>query len=172
MSRILLCERPHNPDTPIILNKAGHEVFVPKEEIADVHTFDRSALIQTIKDLKPDVLVCGFKFDINAEILGGGNFSDHKIKAVFTRTTGTDHIDLAWCKEKGIEVISLVGSELGDVEAVPLLTLWAILELVRRRDERELKGKTLGIIGYGRIGKILGSYAQNLGMKVAIDDKE
>ena len=119
-----------------------------------------------------DVLVVGFKFDINAEILGGGNFSDHKIKAVFTRTTGTDHIDLEWCKDVGIEVIPLVGSELGDVEAVPLLTLWAILELVRKRGRRELKGKTLGIIGYGRIGKILGSYAQNLGMRVAIDDKE
>src|SRR3990167_402686 len=172
MSRILLCERPHNPDTPIILNKAGHEVFVPKEEIADVHTFDRSALIQTIKDLKPDVLVCGFKFDINAEILGGGNFSDHKIKAVFTRTTGTDHIDLEWCKDVGIEVIPLVGSELGDVEAVPLLTLWAILELVRKRDGRELKEKNLLVIGNGRIGNILGKYASFLGMQVKYHDND
>src|SRR3990167_6388742 len=113
--RILLCERPHNPETPIILNKAGHEVFVPKNEIPNVHEFGRTELIQTIKDLKPDVLVCGFKFQIDKEILDLG------IKAVFTRTTGLDHIDTKYCKEKGIEVISLVGSELTDVVAGPEL---------------------------------------------------
>ena len=170
--KIFFTERPISEENLKPFQTTTHIIQYPKEDIPDVHEFGRTELIQTIKDLKVDVLVVGFKFDINAEILGGGNFSDHKIKAVFTRTTGTDHIDLEWCKDVGIEVIPLVGSELGDVEAVPLLTLWAILELVRKRGRRELKGKTLGIIGYGRIGKILGSYAQNLGMRVAIDDKE
>ena len=160
MARILFVERNFNPETPIVLNKAGHEVFVVKEEIPDVHTFDRSALIQTIKDLKIDVLVVGLKFQIDKEIL------DLRIKAVFTRTTGLDHIDTDYCKEKGIEVIPLVGSELTDVVAVPELCLWAMLELIRKRGGRELRGKTLGIIGFGRIGRQLGKYAIKLGMNL------
>ena len=66
--KILLTESNFNPETPIILNKAGHEVFVPKEEIPDVHEFGRAELIQTIKDLKVDVLICGLKFLIDKDV--------------------------------------------------------------------------------------------------------
>jgi phosphoglycerate dehydrogenase-like enzyme len=60
--------------------------------------------------------------------------------------------------------------ELNDIVAVPELCLWAMLELVRKRGCQELKGKTLGIIGRGRIGTILGDMANNLGMKIATYD--
>src|SRR3990167_5711884 len=170
--KIFFTERPISEENLKPFQTTTHIIQYPKDDIPDVHEFGRTELIQTIKDLKVDVLVVGFKFDINAEILGGGNFSDHKIKAVFTRTTGTDHIDLEWCKDVWIEVIPLVGSELGDVEAVPLLTLWAILELVRKRDGRELKEKNLLVIGDGRIGNILGKYASFLGMQVKYHDND
>src|SRR3990167_4680066 len=159
MSRILLTEPNFDPETPIILNKAGHEVFIPKNEIPNVHEFGRAELIQTIKDLKVDVLIVGFKFIIDQEIIDLG------IKLVATRTTGTDHIT------GKVEVIKLVGEELTDVVAVPELCLWAMLELVRKRGGQELRGKTLGIIGnQGRIGNILNNMATYLGMKVLGQD--
>lgn len=148
--KILLTERHITEETPISLQNAGLEVFSPKEEIPGVHEFDRSALLATLKNIQPDILLTGFKFKIDREILDSA-----PIKLVATRTTGLDHIDLNYCKEKGIEIISLRGSDLSDIRAVPELCLWAMLELVRKRDGRELNGKTLGIIGMGRIGNLL-----------------
>lgn len=160
MARILLTESNFSPETPIILNKAGHEVFVPKNEIPNVHEFGRAELIQTIRDLKVDVLLCGLRFMIDKEILDLG------IKVVATRTTGLDHIDTKYCEEKGIDVIPLVGSELTEIVAVPELVLQKMLELLRR-DMREAKGKRIFIIGIvGRIGTIMDHYCDMLGMEV------
>ena len=161
MKRILLTERHISEETPRRLVEAGFEVFSPKEEIPGVHEFDRSALIQTIKDLQPDILLTGFKFIIDQEIIDLG------IKLVATRTTGTDHIT------GKVEVIKLIGEELTDVVAVPELCLWAMLELVRRRGGQELKGKTIGIIGgAGRIGMLLNDRAGKLGMSTLLDDSK
>src|SRR3990167_10724224 len=156
--KILACERTHSLETALAFVRCGHEFFEPKETIPDVHEFGRAELIQTIKDLKPDVLLVGLKFVIDQEIIDLG------IKLVATRTTGTDHIT------GKVEIIKLVGEELTEVVAVPELICWAMLELVRKRDGRELKGKTLGIIGFGRIGTILDKYAQALEMKVRWTD--
>src|SRR3990167_10697701 len=133
--KILATERNLNSETPLTFVKAGHDFFAPKEEIPGVNEFDRSALIQTIKDLKPDILLVGFRFIIDQEIVDLG------IKLVATRTTGNDHIT------GKVEVIKLVGEELTDVRAVPELCLWAMLELIRKRGERELRGKVVGLIG-------------------------
>ena len=165
--KILFTEHNFCPETPARLVQAGHEVDIVKEEVANVHEFDRTALLATLKDIRPDVLVVGFRFQIDKQVLDSA-----PIKAVFTRTTGRDHIDLKYCEEKGIEVVNLKGEELTDVVAVPELTLWAMLELVRKRDGRELKGKTLGVIGMGRIGKQLESYTNKLGMSVIGWDKD
>src|SRR3990167_10109707 len=164
--KIFFTERPVSEENLKPFQTTTHIIQYPKEDIPDIHIFDRSALIQTIKDLKVDVLVVGFKFKIDREILDLG------IKVVATRTTGLDHIDTNYCKEKGIEVIPLVGSELTDVVAVPELTMWAMLELVRKRGGQELKGKTLGVVGLGRIGQMLcDDYAPAFRMGVEFVDK-
>lgn len=85
---------------------------------------------------------------------------------VATNCTGLDHI-----KAPNAKVISLRGEDLSDFTAVPELCLWAMLELVRHRARQELKGKTLGIIGMGRIGWKLSQYASNLGVVMYAFDK-
>lgn len=166
MSRIFFTERPINLDNLKPFEPTNHVIQYPKEEIPFVHEFDRTALLSYLQVFQPDILVCGLKFQIDKEVLDSA-----PIKAVFTRTTGRDHIDLKYCEEKEIEIINLKGEELTDVKAVPLLSLWAILELVRKRGGQELEGKTLGIIGYGRIGKLLGDMAEKLGMKILQCDR-
>ena len=163
--KILLTERHVSEETPIALTNAGFEVFSPKEEIEGVHEFDRTALLATIKDVQPDILVCGFKFKLDKELLDLA-----PIKEIFTRTTGYDHIDLEYCKEKGIEVINLKGEELGEVVAT---AEWTFLNMgmLLRKTNHELKGKTLGIIGYGRLGKMMEKYARAFQMKVLHYDK-
>ena len=163
--KILLTETNHNPETPILLTKAGHEVFIPKQEIPNVHEFDRTALIQTIKDLQPDVLVVGLKFDINREVMESA-----PLKAIFTRTTNiTDHIDIYWAKEHGIDIINLKGEDLEDVTAVAEACLGAMIQL-SRLDKSEIRGKTLGLWGYGRIAKHLEKYAKVHDMNIIAYD--
>ena len=87
--KILITEHHFCPETPVRLVEAGHEVDIAKEEVANVHEFDRTALLATLKSSQPEVLVVGFKFQIDKEVLDSS-----PIKAVFTRTTGRDHIDL------------------------------------------------------------------------------
>ena len=164
--KILFAEHNVEETTPGVLQKEGHEVFVPKEDIVDVHEFGRDELLATLKSIKPDVLVVGLKFKIDSEILSG-------LKAVFTRTTGLDHIDLEKAKELGVEIHSLRGSDLSDIKAVPELTICMMIHLMRflEKPGYELYGKTLGIIGLGRIGKMVGQLGVGFGMKVISYDK-
>jgi len=111
------------------------------------------------------------------------------LKAIATRTSQLRHVDLAYAAERGIEVLSID-------PAAPLLRettstaeeAWALLlSLVRNipwafdavkaeRWERaryggnELQGKTLGVIGYGRLGRLVAGYGRAFGMRVLATD--
>lgn len=165
MARILFTE-PINLENLKPFQETKHEIFFPKEEIKGVHEFDRSALIQTIKDLKPDVLVVGLKFQLNEEILSAWPGID----VVATRTSGLDHLDLDYCEKHSIAVLSLRGEDLSDVSAT---AEWTFLNMgmLLRKTGHELNGKTLGLIGYGRISKMMQKYAEAFNMHVKIYDK-
>jgi D-3-phosphoglycerate dehydrogenase len=113
------------------------------------------------------------------------------LKFVVSCTTGLDHINTDYCKQKGIEVISLRGETefLQDVHATAEHTWALILALVRKLPfahndvcvdnwdrERwqgiELHGKKLGIIGYGRVGRQVAGYVEAFGMFPLVCDKE
>jgi D-3-phosphoglycerate dehydrogenase len=110
-----------------------------------------------------------------------------RCRLIATPCTGLDHIDVEACQERGIEVVSLKGETefLSDVHATAEHTLALTLALLRKlvpavngagdwqRDRycgRELFGKTVGIIGYGRIGKQVGKLFMAFGAKVLISD--
>jgi D-3-phosphoglycerate dehydrogenase len=112
-----------------------------------------------------------------------------QLLAVATPSTGTDHIDVACARERGVEVISLKCDTefLRGVTATAELAWALVLAVVRRlpwafeaarsgdwaRDKfrgRQLSGKTLGILGYGRLGRIVGEYGQAFGMRVLACD--
>lgn len=111
--------------------------------------------------------------------------NDVRCRYVVTATTGTDHLDLDAMREAGIKCVSLAGHDdfLKTVTSTSELTIGLILSLVRKipaairsvatgkwdRDSfkgRELKSMTLGIVGYGRLGKSVAGYARAFGMKV------
>tara|TARA_Y100000768_G_scaffold113266_1_gene83469 strand:+ start:24427 stop:25368 length:942 start_codon:yes stop_codon:yes gene_type:complete len=111
-------------------------------------------------------------------------------KFIISPTTGLDHIDLYFCKKNNIKVLSLKNQKLflKQITATAELTWAIILNLAKNlknyseettlklkwdRDKylnNDLKGNTIGIIGYGRIGKIISKYAKAFGMKVFIYD--
>ncbi|MBR1769829.1 MAG: hydroxyacid dehydrogenase [Bacteroidales bacterium] len=88
------------------------------------------------------------------------------LKLIAVAFTGTDHIDLDYCKERNIDVINAAGYA---TQAVSELAIGLMLDVLRNisrlngdiREKKgrnnflglELKGKTIGIVGMGAIGK-------------------
>lgn len=112
-----------------------------------------------------------------------------RLKAVFTPSTGLDHIDLVYAAEKGIAVFGMKNDRafLDGITSTAELGLGLLLGVIRRipwgfqsalkgkwaRDRflgMQLTGKTMGILGYGRLGAIMASYAKALRMHVLACD--
>lgn len=107
------------------------------------------------------------------------------LKILATATTGTDHIDLAAAKKQGITVLSLKESKklLKEIPSTAEHAWGLLLTLLRNTvpatqevhggswDGKlfagtELKGKTLGIIGVGRLGTMVAKFGKAFGMNV------
>lgn len=107
-----------------------------------------------------------------------------KLRFIATMSTGFDHIDLRACRERGIKVSNV--PFYGD-NTVAEHTFALILALSRQLPESiertrrgdftldglrgfDLKGKALGIIGLGHIGKKVAEIASGFGMKIIASD--
>ena len=100
------------------------------------------------------------------------------LKVVCKFGVGTDNIDVDYAKEKGIFVGRTVGSNSKAVaEHVVALMFADAKNLYNTAKEvkehkwnkptgQEVSGKTIGIIGFGMIGKHIANFASGLGMKV------
>lgn len=129
----------------------------------------------------------GQSFKINTEILS--YFPNLRI--LITPSTGINHIDLNSCKRKKIKVLSLLNDRknLNQIRASSEFTFLLILNSLRRLDKainevdnnrwrqnenlmrgNELFGKSVGIIGLGRIGLNLSRWLKMFGAKVTYCD--
>ena len=126
---------------------------------------------------KYTILVPHLYLDLSSKLIGQAN----NLKYLFTPSTGTNHIDLQAVKENDINFYCLSDnadfiSEISSTaELAWLLILSAnrkIIPLNRRvisenswknNDIRgnQLKNKTIGIIGFGRLGKMVYEYAKS-----------
>lgn len=104
------------------------------------------------------------------------------LKVVCKFGVGTDNIDLEYAKERGIFVGRTVGSNSRSVAEHVIALMFAesknLYPTIRnvkaggweKPTGREISGKTLGIIGFGQIGKHLAEFAVGLGMNVLAYD--
>lgn len=153
--------------------------------LADVDEIeaDRTFLLENIH--KYNCLFIGLRNLIDKSLLARAS----KLKCIVTPTTGLDHIDIETASKKNIKVISLKGETefLSTVSATAEFTWGILLALIRKIPKAhlsvmaeewernnfcgiELRDKTFGIIGFGRIGRMLRAYAQAFGMHVLIYD--
>jgi D-3-phosphoglycerate dehydrogenase len=157
---------------------ALHELAQVDEVVAD-----RRYLLERVHEY--NCLFISIRDLIDEEIL----IRAKKLQCIVTATTGLNHINMEVAVKRGITVLSLRGETkfLTTVSATAELT-WAImLALIRKipaahesviagywtRDNfygNELRGKTLGIIGFGRLGKMLGIYGQAFKMNILACD--
>lgn len=91
--------------------------------------------------------------NINKELLDGS-----EVQFVATATIGTDHIDAAYCKQRGITVASAPGCN-----------AQAVCDYIEEA-LNEIGGSSLGIVGYGHVGKKVAAMAKARGMEVFVND--
>lgn len=112
-----------------------------------------------------------------------------RLRVIATPSTGLDHLDLEAMRRRGIDLISLRGDNefLSRITATAEMAWCLLLAVVRRlpwafdaareghwaRDRfrgHQLAGKTLGILGYGRLGRIMAEYGKAFRMRVLACD--
>lgn len=128
-------------------------------------TFRVERLPHSIQD---EYWVC----DPKANFIIGENNLSHNLKVLATPSTGTNHIDLTACARRGVKVISLLDDRAGldTISASAEFTFKLLLDALRLAPARELQGKKVGILGYGRIGRRLDRWCQEFGAQVWIRD--
>ena len=161
------------------LEKGGFEVITTKvaqEQVANfINTNDvKVILVRSATKVRKDIIdACpGLK------IIGRGG-------------VGMDNIDVAYAREKGLHVINTPASSSESVAELVFAHLFTGVRFLHDANRNmplegdtnfdglkkayangiELRGKTLGIIGFGRIGQAVAKMALGLGMKVIAADK-
>ena len=127
-----------------------------------------------------DALIVRSATRVDANLLARGE----RLKVVGRAGTGVDNVDVAEATRRGIIVANAPGSNMVSAaeHAVGLLLALARnipqahAALVQGRWERsrfggvEVDGKTLGVLGFGRIGQLVAARARGLGMAVIAHD--
>jgi len=169
--RILIAEPvDFSPKAVAMLEVAADVVLAPT---------DRGGIVAALRDY--DVFWFRLAHRIDRALLAG----PLRCRILATPVTGLDHIDLEACAERGIRVVSLRGEYefLEQVRGTAELTVALALGLLRHipaaaqharaghwnRDlfrGRELFGHTVGLVGVGRLGKIVAGYFRAFGCEV------
>ncbi|WP_333811158.1 phosphoglycerate dehydrogenase [Timonella senegalensis] len=171
MLKALLLENVH-PLSVEILAANGVEVVTRSGAL------DEQELIEALKGVH--LLGIRSKTQVTAKVLE----SAKDLVAIGAFCIGTNQIDL---KSAALQGVAVFNAPFSNTRSVVELAIGEIISLTRRLTERdkalhngiwdktaegshEVRGKTLGIIGYGNIGTQLSVLAENLGMSVVFYD--
>lgn len=150
--------------------------YVKVEKISKA--LSEEQLIEQIKDVH--ILGIRSKTQITKKVLDAAQ----KLQAIGCFCIGVNQVDLKAATENGVAVFNAPYS---NTRSVAELVIGAAIMLIRKipdknkaahegiwlkesKDSYELRGKTLGIIGYGNIGSQVSVLAESLGMKVLFYD--
>jgi D-3-phosphoglycerate dehydrogenase / 2-oxoglutarate reductase len=124
-----------------------------------------------------DAVVVRSATKIEARHLAAG----HRLKVVVRGGVGVDNIDVAAAEAEGVRVVNTPAASSVSVAELALGLMFALARQIPRADASvkggawdkkgfakgmELEGKTLGILGVGRIGRALARRASSIGMVV------
>jgi D-3-phosphoglycerate dehydrogenase len=173
--RALLLENIH-PDASVLLSKAGYEV----------ETLPRALGEDELAEAIVGVSLLGIRSGtrVTERVLAAGT----DLVAVGAFCIGVNQVDLAAAARRGIAVFN---APFSNTRSVVELVIAELISMARRLPDKnaamhagvwdksakgshEVRGRRLGIVGYGNIGAQLSVLAENLGMSVFyydIDDK-
>ncbi len=160
---------------------AANAVQLLKEEAGwQVVTHDQltNGLASALPDA--DALIVRSAVDVNAQVLRGAD----KLRVIGRAGVGVDNIDLEAATKAGIAVMNTPGANAVAVAEHTLALMLALARHLCRADSTtragkwekkslqgtELRGKTLGIVGLGRIGMEVARRAKAFDMKILAHD--
>lgn len=169
--QVLLLENIH-PDAVAQFEREGYQVTSLKGSLSE------EELCEQIKEVS--ILGIRSKTTVSARVLENA----HKLHAIGTFCIGTNQVNLQVCSQKGIAVFNAPYS---NTRSVVELAIGEMIMLMRATFEKsqkmhqgiwdksangsvEIRGKKLGIVGYGSIGSQLSILAEALGMQVYFYD--
>lgn len=148
-------------------------------DTTDGRPLSKAELLERIGDY--EILIMRVDPKIDREVLDAAK----KLQMIGVCAVGTNHIDMEYAAEKGINVFNAPGM---NANAVAELTIAKMLEISRHTipanydvkvnhnwDKykfvgRELRGKTLGILGFGKIGRRVGELGRAFKMRIVAYD--
>jgi D-3-phosphoglycerate dehydrogenase / 2-oxoglutarate reductase len=164
---VLLLENIH-PKAVEIFREEGFKVEIVNGGL------DEDELCERIREVS--VLGIRSKTQVTRKVLESAN----KLMAVGAFCIGTNQIDLATCLEKGVVAFNAPYSNTRSVVELAIAEIIMLIRNIPDKSHRmhqgiwdksaknsfEIRGKKLGLIGYGNIGTQLSVLAENLGMEV------
>ena len=163
----------------IALTEAGHEVITTN--------VSQEQLISFINENKIGILLVRSATNARKELID----SCPNLKIIGRGGVGMDNIDVEYAREKGLSVINTPASSSSSVAELVFAHLYGGVRFLYDSNRNmplegesnfkglkkayargiELRGKTLGIIGFGRIGQEVAKIALGIGMEVKASDK-
>ncbi len=162
----------------VALQEAGFEVMLTKVA--------QEQLVDYINEHKVNVLLVRSATKVRKDIIDGCP----SLKIIGRGGVGMDNIDVAYAKSKGLHVINTPAASSHSVAELVFAHLFGMVRFLHDSNRNmplegdskfkdlkkayakgiELKGKTLGILGFGRIGQATAKIALGVGMKVVAYD--
>lgn len=168
----------------LIIDKVYAGIAEELSKYMEVKTADNlpSSKEQVIADIADvEVLIMRVDPKIDKDIIDAAK----NLKVIGVCSVGLNHIDMEYAKSKGIQVFNAPGL---NANAVAELTFSKMLDISRgtftanhdvkvkhewdkyKFNGRELRGKTLGVMGFGRIGQRVGELGRAFGMTIVAYD--
>ena len=156
----------------------GKAIFKDNQIDFDVQFYEHDDLLKVIPEY--DGILVRSATKVPCDIIDAGK----NLKLIARGGTGIDNIDHAYAKSKGIPVLNTPGANSASVSELVFAHMFALARFIPQANITmrngewnkkaykgfELSGKTLGIIGFGKIGQITAKMALGLGMKLLVYD--
>jgi D-3-phosphoglycerate dehydrogenase len=156
------------------LQDTGISILSREAEVDDRKGITAEELIKEIGNY--DAMIVRGRTKVTREVIEAGK----KLKVIGRAGVGVDNIDTAFAKENGVTVVNAPSATTTAVAELALGLVFALAREIPRADATmkqgkwakkefegvELYGKTLGIIGFGRIGSTVGQMAAAVGMRI------
>jgi D-3-phosphoglycerate dehydrogenase len=174
--------------TPIKHLDGVYELLQTKGEVFMLEEGDRNEVRELLVNENIDTILCNPNqqtYKIDKELLDGT-----KVSLINTCSTGMNHIDVEYCNLVGIQIYSLTKDYelINNLPSTSELAFGLLLDLMRnitlsnnttKQDKswdylpfvgQQMKDFKVGIVGYGRLGKMMAKYCKAFDAEVYIYD--